>query len=122
MFYDLIDHERNVYEPARLYEQRRRPVDEFVSELRSPEDPRSELDHRDGALVSRVSGRRYSVEADVPSFVTDGGLGDLEWEWLNRSFLNYHRSLTTYTLLNSAPIINFVSERSASSSTCASWT
>ncbi|MBA3327765.1 MAG: methyltransferase domain-containing protein [Solirubrobacterales bacterium] len=112
IFLDLIDRERNVYEPAHLHEQRRRNVSEYVSYLRSPEADRSELDHRGGALVSRSSGKRYPVQADVVNFLDDGGSGDPEWERLNQSFLRYHRSLTTYTLLNSAPVINFVSEQS----------
>ena len=76
------------------------------------EADRSELDHRDGVLVSRSSGKRYPVQANVVSFLDDDDLGDPEWERLNQTFLNYHRSLTVYTMLNSAPVINFVSRQS----------
>ena len=103
-FYQLIDKERNIYELAQLYPQTRRKVKEYVDILQDPlsKDPIRMEDNK------FVGSRVFSVEDEVINF-TDTDTTSEEWKKLNEQFLKYHKSLTVYTLINSAPINNYIS-------------
>jgi ubiquinone/menaquinone biosynthesis C-methylase UbiE len=107
---ELVDEERNVYEPARLYEQNRRPVDEYVTNLQSVDGSGSSLRYEDGSLVGLGSDVRYPVRNGIADFIHGDTPDDSEWQRLNESFLRYHRSLSPYTLLNSGPLNAVIAE------------
>ena len=62
-------------------------------------------------LVSESSGKSYTVRENVVDVRVDAESND-EWARLNEQFLNYHRSLSPFTLINSTPVINYVSVKS----------
>lgn len=103
-YLELIDKERNIYELAELYDQNRKPVLDYINILQDPING-SEL----VLSKSKLKGSKdYEIYNNVPNF-TFNELNSIEWKRLNKQFLNYHRSLSLYTLINSTPIINFLS-------------
>lgn len=113
LFFNLIDRERNIYEPATLYDQARKPVQEYIKHL-SLYGTDEELEFRENELVCKSTGHKFPVVNNVIDFTQTGcGKEDPgEWERLNARFLNYHKSLTVYTMMNSLPGINYLSFRS----------
>jgi len=108
LYYDLIDKEKNIYELSKLYEQNRKTVADFIDLLIDPvtHEP---LEIKNNKLVSKSNS--YSINDDIANFTTPNNKSK-EWETLNTQFLNYHKSLSAYTLINSAPINNYVSLKS----------
>jgi len=108
IYLEMTERERNIYEPAQLFSQRRKKVEEFVECLRSPDQEKKAL-QIDGETVRSDDGTiRFSVKDEVVDFRT-GADENKEWEELNEQFLNYHKSLSPYTLINSASVINYLS-------------
>lgn len=105
LYLDLIDNERNIYEKASLHQQQRKKIDTYYNILQDPKD-RSNLKLKDNYLISKTS--KFQIKLNVPNFTENDILSE-KWENLNNQFLNYHKSLSTYSLINSAPILNFVS-------------
>jgi hypothetical protein len=105
LFRELAEAQRDVYQPARLLDQSRRPIAEYVQWLRDPHDG-SRLQLEGGLL--RAAARQYPAEKDIADF-TPMNPSSPAWARLNRQFLDYHRSLTPHTLLNSAPVLSYVS-------------
>jgi ubiquinone/menaquinone biosynthesis C-methylase UbiE len=104
LYFDLIDKERNIYELATLYSQNRREVNTYLDIL---QDPKTGIPLRiEGNQL--VGSRGYSIENNVPNF-TDNDTNSELWKKLNGQFLNYHKSLSVYTAVNSTPIINYLS-------------
>jgi ubiquinone/menaquinone biosynthesis C-methylase UbiE len=101
--YKLIDKERNIYELADLYPQCRMEVAEYVDLLQDP-IAQTSLTIEDTKLVGD---NKYNIEDNVANFTVNDTTSD-EWKRLNKQFLNYHKSLSVYTLLNAAPIINYI--------------
>jgi ubiquinone/menaquinone biosynthesis C-methylase UbiE len=103
----LIDKERNIYELAELYKQNRKAVSEYIDLLQDPNSgAQLELGNQ------KLSGdREYDIIDNVPVFINASKKSE-EWERLNKQFLNYHKSLSPYTLLNAAPIVNYLSIKS----------
>lgn len=104
LYFDMIDREKNIYQQSKLYRQIRRKVDTYLHLLMDPVN-KQELKLCDDFLISK---NKYKVTNDVPNF-TKIDITSNEWEKLNTQFLNYHKSLSVYTLINSAPIINYLS-------------
>lgn len=115
-FLNLIDRERNIYEPAELFSQNRFEVSEYLSDLVVPGQPDRPLHLEGSDLVCGVSGKKFSVHDQVPYFThshsKDPSQNQSEWERLNKQFLNYHKSLSVYTLVNSAPMLAYLGLRS----------
>lgn len=105
LYLDLIDKERNIYEKASLHQQQRKKIDTYYNILQDPKD-RSNLKLKDNYLISETS--KFQIKLNVPNFTKNDILSE-KWESLNKQFLNYHKSLSVYSLINSAPILNFVS-------------
>lgn len=98
-----IDRERNIYELAELFAQNRRNVNEYLDILKDPES-------NDPLLFSErelIGKRKYSIDDNVVNF-TNAETNSKEWQKLNEQFMNYHKSLSVYTLVNSMPINNYV--------------
>lgn len=111
IYLDMIERERNIYEPATLYDHVRVPVEKYTSLLRSPDDRKSPLSLNGERLITDDGSDQFSIQDDVIDFRSpnqDKGI----WDELNEQFLNYHKSLAPYTLINSAPIINYLSLKS----------
>jgi ubiquinone/menaquinone biosynthesis C-methylase UbiE len=104
LYYNLIDRERNVYELAELYSQNRRNVNTYVNLLQDPYTGES-VELKNEKLIGS---KEFDIQEDVPNF-TDNDLNSEEWNRLNEQFLNYHKSLSVYTAMNSTPIINYLS-------------
>jgi len=104
LYFDLIDKERNVYELAQLFPQNRREVSTYIDVL---QDPSTGL-----PLVLKNSSaqgkREYQINDNVIDF-TESDTTSEEWKRMNEQFMNYHKSLSVYTLVNSAPINNYLS-------------
>lgn len=106
-FYQLIDKERNIYELANLYPQTRKKVSDYVDILQDPTtgEPIEIVNNE------FVGSKTYSVNEEVINFTANDTTSE-EWKELNKQFLNYHKSLTVYTLINSAGINNYISLQS----------
>lgn len=102
-FFGQIDKERNIYELAHLHHQNRRDIAEFIDLLK---DPSSDAPLFLGKGVVDGS-KKYPIQDNVVNFTETAQASD-EWQKLNTQFLNYHKSLTVYTLINSMPINNYV--------------
>jgi ubiquinone/menaquinone biosynthesis C-methylase UbiE/uncharacterized protein YbaR (Trm112 family) len=115
-FLEMIDRERNIYEPARLFHQNRFKVEEYLDALGSPHAEGAPLRLEGNKLVCTVSGKTYPINDEVPDFI--GSIKNkndkdfAEWERLNKQFLNYHQSLSVYTLVNSTPVSGYLGMRS----------
>lgn len=104
IYYEMIDNERNIYEKADLYNQIRKSPKTFLDIL---EDPYSgeNLTIKDNVINGK---NEYEIFENVPNF-TNSKINSKNWKNLNEQFLNYHRSLNVYTLINNAPINTFLS-------------
>lgn len=109
----LFKKERNIYEPADLFEQNRFDVNELVELLASVHESNGDLELKKNELVCKKSGTTYQIRNNVVDFCKNEfeKQGD-EWAKQNEQFLNYHKSLTIYTLINSMPILNYIGEKS----------
>ncbi|MGQ0828895.1 MAG: class I SAM-dependent methyltransferase [Bacteroidota bacterium] len=103
-YLDLIDKERNIYELADLYPQNRKEVSAYIDILQDPKTGEGLKMDQNKLIGDRI----YSIEDNVPNF-TDNDINSSEWKKLNAQFLNYHKSLSVYTAVNSTPIINYLS-------------
>lgn len=109
LFYQMIDKERNIYEKAQLFEQNRREVKDYIYLL---EDPKTKAPLRlseDGNTL--IGSEKYDLKNNVSKFTSDSNTGE-EWKKLNEQFLNYHKSLSVYTAINSMPIFNYLAIKS----------
>ena len=106
-FLNLIDKERNVYEEAQLFHQTRKPISEYVNILQDPITG-NEIVLKNQELISDC---HYSAKNDIANFINED-VNSEEWKRLNVQFLNYHKSLSVYTALNSAPVNNYLSLKS----------
>ena len=104
IFYEMIDKERNVYEVANLFSQIRNEVEVYKEILQDPFSSTSLIFEKDKIIGSH----NYPISNNIPNF-TNKELNSKKWQNLNNQFLNYHKSLSVYTVLNSAPIINYLS-------------
>lgn len=102
----LIGRERNIYELAQLYDQNRECVSAYIDLLQEPKTGLS-LKFSGEKLVGKSE---YKVQDNIAFFENDVTFSE-EWKRLNKQFLNYHKSLSVYTLLNSLPGINYLSSR-----------
>lgn len=114
IYLSLIDKERNIYAPAQLFDQNRAPVIDYLENMRSPGNNEALLSIVGEEVRCAATGKVYSKENEVLDFIkaTEKKDQDQEWERLNAQFLNYHKSLSVYTLLNSVPIANYLALRS----------
>jgi ubiquinone/menaquinone biosynthesis C-methylase UbiE len=97
-YYNLIDKERNIYELAELIEQNRKPVSEYIDFIQNPET---------GNTVT-LDEIKDKIENNLINFISNSK-SDEKWQKLNKQFLNYHKSLSVYEIMNSTPIINYIS-------------
>lgn len=99
---------KNVYEPADLYEQNRREVKDYIENLRYPGYPDEEL-KINGESVENEHGTA-EIQNDVVDFINKRDSHNAEkWSELNKQFLNYHKSLTIYEIINGLASNNYLS-------------
>lgn len=107
-FYNLIDKERNIYEVAQLFDQTRKPISDFVNILQEPKTGKEVIVKDEKIIGSQI----YSAKNNIADFSNHNNKNSDEWKKLNKQFLNYHKSLSVYTALNSAPVNNYLSFKS----------
>jgi len=111
-YQDLIGKERNIYEEATLYHQNRNDISTFIHFLKAPFTEGKTLKlNQAGNVVDEVSQKEYTVKNNVVSFVEQSKKNN-DWERLNTQFLNYHKSLTVYELVNAMPLMNYIGLKS----------
>ena len=108
---ELAEKERNIYEPATLYNQQRVKPQEFLDDLISPCGSKG-IVFSDGTYQCKETGLEIPSSEDVLNLKNSKTEGDSQWFQLNEQFLNYHKSLTAYTLINSMPGLNYIGEYS----------
>lgn len=108
---ELAENERNIYEIAKLYNQQRYSPDEYLHELISPWG-NNEITFSDNNYQCIESKKSIPVFENVINLKNSATENDTQWFQLNEQFLNYHKSLSVYTLINSMPGINYISEYS----------
>jgi ubiquinone/menaquinone biosynthesis C-methylase UbiE len=109
---EMIPKERNIYEAAELYNQNRLSVEEMSHDLGSPVNSGGVLVADGKSLRCAQSGEIFPVKNNVIDFRNVDVPGSTkEWQDANKEFLNYHKSLTVYTMLNSLPLINYLRGR-----------
>ncbi|MEI6122909.1 MAG: class I SAM-dependent methyltransferase [Bacteroidota bacterium] len=104
-YFKLIGKEKNIYELATLFPQNRRDVGEYVQLLKDPKSEEEVL-VKGNKIIS--STKEYPITDNVADFSDTSNNSD-EWKKLNKQFLNYHKSLNVYEMINSMPIINYLS-------------
>ncbi len=114
LYLNFIDKERNIYEPAQLFHQNRNEVSSFYQNLASPGQDGAPLELQNDKLVCKKTNRTFPIENNVVDFIkaTEVKKEDAEWQRLNTQFMNYHKSLSVYTLVNSTPVGNYLGLRS----------
>jgi ubiquinone/menaquinone biosynthesis C-methylase UbiE len=105
-FFDLIDKERNIYELAQLFHQIRKPLSEYINILQDPKTGK-EIELKDNKLYGE---QIYNGTNNIADF-SNHDYNSEDWKKLNDQFLNYHKSLSVYTAVNCAPLINYLSLR-----------
>lgn len=107
----LAETERNIYQPAELIDQNRYAPGEYLHELISPYGKQG-LELVNGNIQCRETKRQIQTADNVINLKYTTTEGDKEWARLNTQFLNYHKSLTVYTLINSMPTLNYFAQYS----------
>ena len=109
LFFNLIDKQRNVYESATLYKQNRRRVSDYVEDLQCIKTGEA-LKIKGNELTNTSQTQSYAINDDVADFRDTTILeNDKNWSRLNKKFLNYHKSLTSYALIRNLPLSHYVS-------------
>lgn len=108
IYLKFIDKEKNIYELAELYAQNRRDVSEYIQIL---EDPNTGENVRIEGDKIRSTKNSFPINDKIADF-SNSNINSAEWKALNRQFLNYHKSLSVYEMVNSMPIINYLSLKS----------
>ena len=105
LFFNQIDIERNTYQAAELFHQNRKKVKSYIANLQC--ECGGDLYIADNKAICKNCKKEYPISEEVINFCANKS-GNATWDHLNQQFLNYHKSLTAYTLLNSAPLNNYV--------------
>lgn len=98
LYYNQIDIEKNIYQLANLYDQNRKSPNEYTGLLWHPLEKREMNEHEVNEITKN----------NIVNFISFYNNSNSVWQKMNKQFLNYHKSLTIYTLINSAPIINYI--------------
>ncbi|MFC2110054.1 methyltransferase domain-containing protein [Bacteroidota bacterium] len=105
----MIDKQRNVYQDAKLYEQNRNEVSEYVDLLQCI-DTKEVLTLNKDCLSNISLTRNYAIKDKIVDFRDKKILEeDKNWGRLNSKFLNYHKALTSYALLRNLPLTHYIS-------------
>lgn len=109
-FLKLIDERRNIYENAMLFDQKRLKVQDYIGDLRVPggQEP---LDIEGSFLQNQSKEIQFAIQNDVVDFTGEMDGGHANWASQNKKFLNYHRSLTMFTFMNSIAIDHYLGEQ-----------
>ncbi len=108
---ELGETERNIYEPAELFDQKRFAPEEYLEELISPYGNEG-LEITGGKIICRASGKNIQTAGNVINLKYSATEEDKQWAQLNAQFLNYHKSLSVYTMVNAMPSLNYFAEYS----------
>lgn len=109
LYFNLIDKQRNVYQQAQLYQQNREDVSQYVNLLQCIETGEP-LTLTDDLLSNTSHTKSYKIVDNIVDFRDQSILeNDKKWSRLNKKFLNYHKSLTSYALMRNLPLTHYVS-------------
>ncbi len=109
LYFNLIDKQRNVYQRAQLYQQNREDVSRYLDLLQCIETGES-LTLTDNLLSNTSQTKSYKIVDNIADFRDQEILeNDKKWSRLNKKFLNYHKSLTSYALMRNLPLTHYVS-------------
>jgi ubiquinone/menaquinone biosynthesis C-methylase UbiE len=109
----LLKQERYIYEIAELYEQNRHDISDKLDILASPNSLGNPLKKVGDKLVCENTNTEYVIKNNVVDFCKNQfEKSEDEWARLNAQFMNYHKSLSVYTLINSVPLLNYLAEKS----------
>lgn len=107
----LGEAERNIYAPAELFDQQRHAPETYLDELISPYGAQG-LAIAGGKIVCRQTQKVIQTADNVINLKYSATEENKEWAQLNAQFLNYHKSLSVYTLVNAMPTLNYFAEYS----------
>lgn len=103
----LLHKPRNIYQLSDLYSQSRNKIDRYIENLRCTACDNSNFMVTSNELKCKSCNHTFPIDDDVVDF---RNLDKTEkfWETKNQKFLEYHKALTVYTLLNSRPISSYI--------------
>jgi len=107
----LSEAERNIYAPAELFDQQRYAPEEYLEELISPYGKQG-LEIVNGKIICKETKKEIQTDNKVINLKASTTEENKEWARQNLQFLNYHKSLSVYTMINSMPTINYFAEYS----------
>ncbi len=111
LYFNLIDKQRNVYQQAQLYQQNREDVSRYINLLQCIETGEP-LTLKDDLLSNTSQTKSYKIIDNIADFRDQSILeNDKNWSRLNKKFLNYHKSLTSYALMRNLPLTHYVSSQ-----------
>jgi len=112
-YFNLIDKQRNVYQNATLFKQNRNKVKNYINLLQCIKTGEP-LEISENRLTNKSHTTSYKVSDDIADFRDEVILEkDKKWVRLNKKFLNYHKSLTSYALMRNLPLTHYVSAQTA---------
>jgi ubiquinone/menaquinone biosynthesis C-methylase UbiE len=104
----LLKKERNIYDLAELFHQNRFTINEILDEIANPFNPGEKLILEGNTLTNESRTARFQILDNVIDLRTSNIEGKDPWSNLNKRFMNYHKSLSVYTMMNSLPQINYL--------------
>ena len=103
----LFQEERDIYQEAKLFHQNRHNLNDKIIYLKCVKCD-SKIEKKVDAFICKKCNTLYPSKNNILNFIHSEDNDDKAWGELNKQFLNYHKSLTVYTLLNSAPIVHYI--------------
>ncbi len=102
IYFDLIEEPRNIYQDAVLYEQNRFNWAELKPFLQE-----NTVEERNPDTVGKGVSEQSMTDKNVFDFRPEA-VKTADWTHQNKRFLNYHRSLTPFTLINGLPFNHYL--------------
>lgn len=106
ILFNLIGKHRNIYELSELYEQNRKNIHEFIDYIKCINCGSEEFEEKE--ILCKKCNASYSIRNNVLDCRLNVKESNEEWINKNKVFLNYHKSLSPYVLLNQNTIWNYV--------------
>lgn len=109
IFYNMINRRRNIYELADLFPQNRHDESHFIHLTKCIHCNNRHLISSGEGITCGECSSTYEIKDNIVNFNPNTiPAVNSKWEELNKKFLRYHKSLTPFTLLNSAPRYNYL--------------
>ncbi|NQT65926.1 MAG: class I SAM-dependent methyltransferase [FCB group bacterium] len=108
ILFNLIDKHKNIYELSELYEQNRKNIHEYIDHIKCTNCGSEEFEENERGIRCKKCNMIYPIKNNVLDCRLNIKKSNEEWIIKNKNFLNYHKSLSAYVLLNQNPIWNYV--------------